>query len=159
LYNHILDIDKTSPIDEKTFFKFVSKAKNEINNDCREVFMNFIENYEIFNRIYDEFNDEEVSDYQEQSCNKNELEEIQEEDEEEYEESEYNEGSSTNNELEEIQEEEEEEVRDRDGYFDLESEKRMDDLIKTKLIKKMEFLKDSIYKQKVSTLVLIFLIM
>ena len=151
MYNHILDIDKTSPIDEKTFFKFLSKAKNEINNDCREVFMNFIENYEIFNRIYDEFNDEEVSDYQEQSSNKNELEEIQEEDEEEYEESEYNEGSSTNNELEEIHEEEEEEVRDRDGYFDLESEKRMDDLIKTKLIKKMEFLKDSIYKQKVST--------
>ena len=112
-------------------------------NDFREVYYSFIEQYEIFNRIYDEFNDED-----ERSSNNNDLEEIQEE--EEY--SEYNEGSSSYNGLEEIQEEDEEEYEksdDKEAFLDTESEKRMDELIKLKLIKKLEFLKDSIYKQKV----------
>ena len=43
-------------------------------NDFREVYYSFIEQYEIFNRIYDEFNDED-----ERSSNNNDLEEIQEE--------------------------------------------------------------------------------
>lgn len=145
LYNHIIGIENTTPIDEKTFFNFLSKAKSEMGNDCREVYYSFIEQYEIFNRIYDEFNDEE-GEYQERSSNNNDLEEIQEEEEEE--ESEYHEGSSSYNGLEEIQEEEEESI-DKNRYLDSEDEKRMDELIKLKLIKKLEFLKDSIYKQKV----------
>ena len=122
MYNHIQDVDKTNAIDEQTFFKYLKRAKSELGNDCRELFMNFIENYEIFNRIYDEFNDEEED-----------LEEDLLEEQTELE-NEPTQGETLDQE---------------ETYLDVEQEKETDEFIKVELVKKLESLKNSIFKQKV----------